>query len=79
MPGHKAEIADEIASYLQQLNTRQQKTVLAVIKTFALDNGDWWDNLGEEQVTAIEAAVAELEAGEGIPHNEVVKRFEKWL
>lgn len=72
-------IENEIAMYVQQLNMRQKKTVLHVVKTFAEEKKDWWDELSEEQLTAIREAEAELDAGKGIPHKEVLKKLNKWL
>ncbi len=46
---------------LQQLNT---------IKS----GQDWWDQISEEERSAIDEGIAELDRGEGIPHEEVVRR-----
>ena len=43
------------------------------------ENKDWWDELNEEQLTAIKEAEAELDAGQGIPHEQVLKILKKWL
>ncbi len=72
-------IENEIAKYVHQLNTRQKKTVLNVVKTFAHEKEDWWDELSEEQIRAINESEAELDAGKGIPHKEVLKKLSKWL
>jgi len=72
-------IENEIAKYVHRLNTRQKKTVLSVVKTFAEEKKDWWDELSAEQLAAIRASEAELDAGKGIPHKEVLKKLSKWL
>ncbi len=72
-------IEKEIARYVHQLNTDQKKVVLNVAKTFAAEKKDWWDELNKEQLSAIRAAEAELDAGKGIPHAEVMKKLQKWL
>jgi len=41
----------EITQYLPQLNVKQKKTVLTVVKTFMEEQQDWWDEIGEEQQT----------------------------
>ena len=69
----------EINKYLHLLNTRQEKTILNVVKTFAAEQKDWWDELSEEQQRHIQEAEAELEAGKGIPHEQVMKKYKKWL
>lgn len=72
-------IEKEIARYVHQLSPLQQKTVLNVVKTFAVERKDWWDDLNEEQLSAIKEAEAELDAGKGIPHAEVLKKLKKWM
>ena len=53
----------EINQYLPQLNVKQKRTVLTVVKTFMEDQQDWWDEIGEEQQKAIDKALAEMKAG----------------
>ena len=72
-------IENEIAKYVHQLNARQKKTILNVVKTFADEKKDWLDELSAEQLTAIREAEAELDSGKGIPHKEVLKKLSKWL
>ena len=72
-------IEKEIAKYVHQLSPHQKETVLNVVKTFADDRKDWWDDLNEEQLSAIKEAEDELDAGKGIPHKQVLKKLNKWL
>ena len=72
-------IDKEIAKCVQQLNVRQKKVVLNVVKTIANKQTDWWAELSTEQKTAIKEAEAELDAGLGIPHEEVIKKYSKWI
>ena len=69
----------EINQYLPQLNVKQKRTVLTVVKTFMEDQQDWWDEIGEEQQKAIDKALAEMKADKLTPHDEVMKRDKKWL
>jgi hypothetical protein len=36
---------------------------------------DWFDDLTEEQQASVDIAIQELDRGEGIPHEEVVRRL----
>jgi predicted transcriptional regulator len=74
-----ATIEKEIAQYVHLLNLHQLKTVLAVVKTLAVDDDDWWDELSETQVAAIRNAEQELDEGKGIAHAEVLEKYSKWL
>ncbi|MBG9374748.1 hypothetical protein I5907_00750 [Panacibacter sp. DH6] len=69
----------EIAEYLPRLNEKQKRTVLSVVKTFMKDQQDWWDEISEEQQNAIDKSLAEMKAGKLTPHDEVMKKYKKWL
>ncbi len=69
----------EISQYLRQLNVKQKKTVLTVVKTFIEEQKDWWDEISEEQQQAIDRSLAEMKAGKLTPHDEVMKKYKKWL
>jgi predicted transcriptional regulator len=69
----------EITHYLPQLNMKQKRTVLTVVKTFMEDQKDWWDEIGEEQQKAIDKALAEMKDGKLTPHEEIMKKYKKWL
>lgn len=38
---------------------------------------DFWDSLSEKQKQRVDQSIQELEAGMGIPHEEVMSRFRK--
>ena len=40
---------------------------------------DWWDAISTEEKAAIEEGIAQLERGEGIPHEEVMKESRKLI
>jgi predicted transcriptional regulator len=72
-------IDQEITSYLSHLNVQQKQAVLSVVKTFAAEQQDWWDEISEEQQQAIDKSLAEMKEGKLTPHNEVMKKYKKWL
>lgn len=74
-----ATLDKEIAQYLANLNIKQKKTVLTVVKTFAQEQNDWWDEIGQEQQHAIDQALAEMKAGKLTPQDEVMITYKKWL
>lgn len=43
------------------------------------EQNDWWDEIGEEQQKAIDKALVEMKAGKLTPHDEVMKKYKKWL
>lgn len=42
-------------------------------------NVDFWDTLSDEQKADIDAGIAELDAGKGIPHDVVMKQIKARL
>ena len=64
----------EINHYLDRLNTQQKKVVLSVVKTFAHEEEDWWDD--ESFVKEMDKRVEELESGKdkGLSWEEVKLR-----
>lgn len=43
------------------------------------NKNDWWHKISNEQQTAIDKALAEMKAGKLTPHDEVIKKYKKWL
>lgn len=40
---------------------------------------DWWDEITEAEKNAINEGLEQIEAGHGMPHEEVKKGYAKWL
>jgi len=40
---------------------------------------DWWDEISEEEKTAIEKGLEDIKAGRVIPQKDVRKEYAKWL
>lgn len=72
-------IDQQIVQYLPHLNAQQKQAVLSVVKTFAAEQQDWWDEISQEQQQAIDKSLAEMKAGKLTPHDEVMKKYKKWL
>ena len=72
-------IDQEIAQYLLHLNAKQKQAVLSVVKTFAAEQKDWWDEISQEQQRAIDDSLAEMKAGKLTSHEEVMRKYKKWL
>jgi hypothetical protein len=69
----------EIAQYLHRLSDKQKQTVLGVVKSFAADQQDWWDEIGKEQQDAIDKSLSEMRAGKLTSQDAVLKKYKKWL
>ncbi len=67
----------EIVDYLPKLNIKQKKTILSVVKTFAAEQEDWWDEISEEQQNAIDKSLAQMNTQKLTPNATVFKKFGK--
>lgn len=72
-------IDQQISQYLPHLNAKQKQAVLNVVRTFAAEQQDWWDEIGEQQQQVIDKSLAEMKEGKLTPHDEVMKKYKKWL
>ena len=67
----------KIKKYIDEADDRVVNMVFSMLE--ADKEKDWWDELPEEVQAGIDRAVAELDAGKGIPHEQVMKKYKKWL
>jgi len=77
--GHAQSIDSKIAGYVSLLSAKRKKAVLTVVKTFAEDEVDLWDEMPDEIKESVKKGLAESEKGLGKPHAEVMKKYRKWL
>lgn len=76
---HAKNLDHQIISYLSQLSEKKKKAVLTVIKTFAEDSPTLWDIMPDEVRKGVERGIAQSKKGLGKPHEEVMKKYNKWL
>ena len=43
------------------------------------ENGDWMDELPSSAINEIDKALNDLDAGKGIPHAEIAKKYPQWF
>jgi hypothetical protein len=57
----------------------EDKSILKRIKSLIeTEEDDFWDELHDDVKAGIEEGIAQLERGEGIPHEEAIKRLKRW-
>lgn len=69
----KVEITKNILETESEVVLKHIKAILTAYKN------DLWDELSEAQKKSVKKAQAELLAGSGKPHREVIKKYKKWL
>jgi predicted transcriptional regulator len=73
-------IGKELLSHLLQLEQPQQEKVLQYIKQLLQEEeSDLSEKLSSEQISSIERGLQQIKEGKTIPHEEVKKRYQKWL
>ena len=76
---HAKNIDHEILSYLEQLSVKKKKVVLTVVKTFAEETVTLWDLMPDEVQKGLESSIEQSKKGLGRSHQEVMKKYNKWL
>lgn len=71
--------AEKIELIRMLLETENEKIIQKIKAIFQKNTKDWWDEISEEERSAIQEGISQLDKGEGIPHNEVIKKYKKWL
>ncbi len=62
------------------INTASEKELeMMYLFLDASKNNDWWNEITDEQKKSVKKGLAQLDRGEGISHNDVMKKYGKWL
>ena len=69
----------QITDRLPNLNASQKKVVLSVVKGFAQEEENWWNEVEDAAQESIAKGLKEADQGKVTPHKEVMKRYKKWL
>jgi predicted transcriptional regulator len=67
----------EVKQYIDAADEKVVKMVHAMLEV--QQEEDWWDELPLEVRGEIDEALADLDKGKGIPHEEVMKKYKKWF
>jgi predicted transcriptional regulator len=63
--------------YLDNADEKTIKMVFAMLEVDA--QKDWWDEISDSAKNSIERGLKDIEMGKVTPHNEVMKKYKKWL
>jgi hypothetical protein len=67
----------EVKNYIDKADETTVKMVYAMLE--AKQEDDWWDSLPPKVKAEIDEALTELDKGKGIPHEVVIKKYNKWF
>jgi hypothetical protein len=77
--GQAQSIDTKITNYLSLLSDKKKKAVLTVVKTFAEDETNLWDEMPDEIKESVKKGLQQSDKNIGKPHAEVMKKHSKWL
>ena len=66
----------ELADYI--LHSAKDSFIEKVKTLLLKENVDWWNDLSDEEKAEIEEGLKQIENGEVVSHESVMKQFEKW-
>lgn len=63
----------------QLLETNDIAIINHIKAIFQTQKTDWWESLPEEVKDSINRGIAQSERGQTVPHEQVMKKYKKWL
>nr|NQU91290.1 hypothetical protein [Bacteroidota bacterium] len=73
------DIKSDLHTLIDRTNDLQVLEAIKVLLYSKVDEQDFWDTLPESQKKSIERGLEQSSKGETKPHEEVMKKYEKWL
>ena len=70
-----AELKSNLYKLIDGINDSQTLQAIYTLLSKKAVNVDFWDEFSDEQKTEIEESIAELNRGEGVPHEKVIKEM----
>ena len=68
---------NQAKKYLDNADERTIKMVFAMLEVDA--QKDWWDDVSDSAKNSIDRGLKDIEMGNVTPHEEVMKKYKKWL
>ena len=70
-------LRQEVHEYINNSDERMIKAIHAMLE--ADKNQDWWDETSLAQKNSIERGIKDMEEGNTVPHEEMIKLYSRWL
>lgn len=62
----------------QLLNTNNKGLINHISAIFESHPSDWWEELPEEIKKSVTKGIQQADKGEGISHDQIMKKYRKW-
>ena len=74
------ELRADLHNMIDKISDRNiLKAVRTLLSEKVATKADWWDMISQEEREEIEQGLSEADRGEVTPHEEVMKKYKKWL
>ncbi|MFP3860389.1 MAG: hypothetical protein ACLFUW_06165 [Bacteroidales bacterium] len=74
------ELRADLHNMIDKISDRNiLKAVRTLLSEKVATKADWWDTISQEEREEIEQGLSEADRGEVTPHEEVMKKYKKWL
>jgi hypothetical protein len=73
------DIQVEKLKLIRWLTNITDENVIAELVALRHKKQDWWDEISAEEKAEIEEGLGQADRGETTPHEEIRKKYEKWL
>lgn len=74
------EVKQDILNRITQIEDRNAlEYLLSFIKKINFEEKDWWDTISQEERDGIDRGILDIEKGRVVSHQEIQKKYEKWL
>jgi predicted transcriptional regulator len=70
-------LREQVKKYIDEADDKTVKMVYAMLEVDA--NDDWWDELQDSVKADIDEGIKQADAGQLTSHEEVMKKYKKWL
>ena len=70
------EMRKEVKKFVDKADDKVVKMFYSIME--AEQEDDWWDKLPNQVKNDVEEALLQSARGEGKPHEEVMKKYDKW-
>ncbi len=60
------------------ISSLKDESLLKRIESIRSEESNWWEQISNEERAEIELGLSQLDKGEYIPHEQVMKKYSRW-
>lgn len=71
-------LCEQVKHFVEEASKKELEMVYHLLEA-SNTTIDWWDEITPAHKEAIDKGIQQLDNGEGVSHNEVMKKYTRWL